>query len=245
MELKLLDLNLWLLPRPLSSDNKKRMDRFIALVKKLDPDIITLQEVWLMGYERYLKKNLKPFHVSSSGKKRLNNSGLVTFSRKKPLSESIHLFKKESLLDKLVRKGYLIIRLNLDGRFIRILNTHLHASLKAKPNKNSIFQFQQLKHVTSEGDWIVAGDLNLRQELFHKLNDGHFIPSRSSIPTYSSKNRYAKARLNRLDHSDRKVDYVLLKLSNGTSYSLSTKVIKSPLMSDHYALFSVIRIGKR
>ena len=245
MDLKILDLNLWLLPRPLSSDNKKRMARFIDLVRKLQPDIITLQEVWLMGYERYLRKNLSSYHASSSGKKRLNNSGLIIFSRKKPLSESLHKFRNKSLTDRLARKGYLIIRLNLGGKIFHILNTHLHASLKSKPNRTTISEFQQLKHITSEGDWIVAGDLNIRQELFRELNDGHFIATRSSTPTYSPKNRYAKSRFNRFDHSERKIDYVLLKLPNRTSYSLSTRVIKSPLMSDHYALFSVIKLGEK
>jgi len=45
--MKILSLNCWLLPPPFSSENKNRLSRIVNLIKKHNPDVIALQEVWL------------------------------------------------------------------------------------------------------------------------------------------------------------------------------------------------------
>jgi len=245
MDLKILDINLWMLPRPFSADNKKRFSKFFRLVKRLRPDIITLQEVWLVKDEKFIRKSLAGYHTLSSGKKKINNSGLVTLSLKKPLSEKLHKFWRETLVDNVVRKGYLVISIKFANRLFHILNTHLHAARKSRPNKVTISQFEQLKEITLAGNWIISGDLNMTPEVFARLNQDHFRYKSCRSSTISNSNKYSKMRLNRFDHSEKRVDYLLLKTDKKNGFSIRTRVIKVPLLSDHYAIFSRINSGNK
>ncbi len=248
MELKILDINLWMLPPPLSSDNKKRLSKFVEVVSKLDPDLITLQEIWLIKDVKYLGKSLPDYHIFYSGRKRFNNSGLVILTKKKPFSEKLFQFRayhKEGLIERAARKGYQVIKLRLKGKSISILNTHLYAARKNRANPVTLFQFRTLKRVTARGNWIISGDLNIPQEIFIDLNNSHFKYKAFKTPTISQSNKYTKSRLNRFDRCEKKIDYLLLKSASHKDFSHRAKIITSPLMSDHYAIYSVITLNGR
>jgi endonuclease/exonuclease/phosphatase family metal-dependent hydrolase len=246
MELKILDINLWLLPPPLSAENQKRLSRFVELSKKLSPDIIALQEVWLIKYAKYLKANLPGYHAYFSKSKKFNKSGLVTLSKIKPASWSHEYFKaskKEGLVERAARKGYIIIKLKIDGKHLNVLNTHLHASNLRMVSKITISQFNNLRSATRRGNWIVVGDLNIPQQIFLDLNRMHFRYKSVRYPTLERSNRYARMRLNRFAKYPKKLDYVLLRTSTKKEFSVKTKRIRSPPLSDHYGLLSHIRLN--
>ncbi len=240
MELKLLDLNLWMLPAPIASDQKKRLQRFILLVKRTDPDIITLQEVWLGKYITFIRKNLKGYHLHRAGKGVFNKSGLVTLSKKAPSSSHFHLFPKlkgVGRMEKLAGKGYLVIMLSLFGRKFHVVNTHLYCPMVEKKKKITEQQFGMLKSISRSGNWIISGDLNIDEPEFKKLNMGHFTHHTAKVYTVSKENKYARSRMNRFGKGDKKLDYTLLR-AKSNNIIMHTEVLQNPKVSDHYAVLT-------
>jgi len=240
MKLKILDLNLWMLPSFLSSDHKKRLQGFIQLVKKTNPDIITLQEVWLRKYIAFIRKNLRGYHTHHPGHKLFNKSGLLTLSKMKPSAWHFHRFPKlrgENRVEKLAGKGYLMIKLSFADRQFHIVNTHLYCESPRNKRKLTEQQFAMLKRLTVKGDWIVCGDLNLDESKFEKLNKKHFTHHTVKAFTVSAENKYTHSRLNRFGFRDLKLDYTLIRTEKN-NIRLRTKVLQKPLVSDHYAVLT-------
>lgn len=242
MQLKILDLNLWMLPAPMASDQKRRLQRFVLLAKRTNPDIITLQEVWLRKYITFIRKNLKGYHIHHPSHKVFNRSGLVTLSKEKPSSFHFHRFPKlkgEVRLEKLAGKGYLMINLRFAGKNYHIVNTHLYCELPGSRKQITEQQLEMLIRLTKKGNWIVCGDLNLDESEFKKLNKGHFTHHTSKVFTYSKNNKYARSRLNKFGIRNRKIDYTLIK-ADKNNLKIHTAVIQKPLVSDHYAVLTTI-----
>jgi endonuclease/exonuclease/phosphatase family metal-dependent hydrolase len=240
MELKILDLNMWLLPAPIASDQKKRLQRFIKLVKRLNPDIITLQEVWLRGYIKFIRKNLPGYHLRCPSKGFFNKSGLVTLSKKKPAGFSFQKYAKQkgqSRLEKLATKGYLTIKIHFAKRWFNLVNTHLHSQAPKSKKRITERQFETLMILTQKGDWIVCGDFNLDEARLSQLNHGHFSYHPVKTFTVSAANKYTKSRMNRFGKRNRKLDYTLVR-TEPANIKIITRVIQKPLISDHYALFT-------
>lgn len=240
MELKILDLNLWLLPAPAASDQKNRLNQFIALVNKTDPDIITLQEVWLKKYITFIRKNLDGYHIHHPSHGAFNKSGLVTLSKKKQSSFYFHRFPKlkgEIRLEKLAGKGYLMIKLRFAGRNFHIVNTHLYCEKPGSRKRITEQQLGMLIRLSNKGNWIICGDLNLGEKEFNELNQGHFTHHTSKVFTYAKANKYARQRFNKFGIKNRKIDYTLLKAKNN-NIIMHTTVLKKPLVSDHYAVLT-------
>jgi endonuclease/exonuclease/phosphatase family metal-dependent hydrolase len=240
MELKILDLNMWLLPAPIASDQKQRLQRFIRLVQRLDPDIITLQEVWLRRYIKFIRKSLPGYHLRNPSKGFFNRSGLATLSKKRPAGwhfQSYPKFKGESRLEKLAAKGYLSIKIHFAKRWFNVVNTHLYAESLKNKRKITERQFETLLILTQNGDWIVCGDLNLDEARFSQLNHHHFSYHPVKSFTVSSANKYTKSRINRFTKCDKKLDYTIIR-TEPANIKIITRVIQRPLLSDHYALFT-------
>jgi endonuclease/exonuclease/phosphatase family metal-dependent hydrolase len=246
MELKILDLNLWMLPPPIAADNKKRLALFLELVKKINPDIITLQELWWSRYIVYLRKNLKGYHMYRPSQNRFNKSGLVTFSKKKAIGWHFHRFpkQKEGFFEKIASKGYLIIKLNLGETMYHIVNTHLYCpDMRMKKINLTESQFWTLERISAHGNWIICGDLNIDEPEFKKLNKGRFSHVANQMSTVSRTNKYATMRFNRFNRfnkGEKRLDYTLLRLATEQKPVLKTRVLRKPLLSDHYAMLTTI-----
>ena len=110
-KITILNLNLWLLPKPFARDQKKRFARFIKMVKELQPDIITLQEVFLSKYIKRLHRSLGDYYVSAFPKRFINAPGLVIFTKERPYLFEFHFFgitEKYNLVERLAKKGFLM-----------------------------------------------------------------------------------------------------------------------------------------
>jgi endonuclease/exonuclease/phosphatase family metal-dependent hydrolase len=245
MELKILSLNLWLLPPPFSVENKNRLKKFVEFIKSQNPDIVALQEVWLKRYVNFLRKHLKDYNIHCCGNSLYNKSGLVTLSKIKPQEVESSKFKntgKISIIEQLAKKGYLKTKLSIAGKMLSIINTHLYDSAKEKGKLIKEKQFEQLKKIIKEDISIVAGDLNLRINEFLGFNKGYFCVDDDDQYTVSSKNPYSNMRFNKNKECNKKIDYVLLKNNSCDEILLRTKVIRYPLLSDHFAILSILSI---
>lgn len=237
MKLKVFVLNCWLLPIPFAVDNKRRLNKIISLIKKHDPDIVALQEVWVKMYERALKRNLPEYTFVKSKARVFNKGGLMTGLKNKPESFKVKYFPRRGLsgAEKLAKKGYHIIKISDDLFFV---NTHLCDPTSEKEKEIIKSQFNTLKKLVPGKRIIIAGDLNLSEAELTELN-GSFEHDESAESTLSSSNPLSNKRLNKFEQTETKVDYVLC--SKGKS-SISTKCIKSPIVSDHYILISNVEL---
>ena len=240
MRLKILDLNLWMLPPPFSADNMKRLERFIAMANRMQPDIITLQELWLNTYVDYIHRKLPGYRLYRHTDRALNRSGLVIFSKKKAVAWHFHAFRKdkEGIVERFASKGYLRITVGLGRERYNIVNTHLFCPVPdRKKLKITEMQFRLLERISAKG-------LNIDKPLFEELNKGRFIYSKARTDTVSKDNRYDNLRLNRFTRTGQRLDYTLLRGLDGNVRKITTRIIKKPLLSDHYALLSSIEIGR-
>lgn len=242
ISLSIFNLNCWLFPIPLSSDCDFRLIKILDMIKERDPDIITLQEVWSNKYLKYLAQNLQGYFLISSKSPIYNQSGLVTFVKKQPLSSEINFFKlsfRQNFTEWILRKGYITVVIELGGKKFTIVNTHLYASFskfaKIIPEK----QLANLMNSIPNNNVILCGDLNLGENEIEQINQDKFVRLCNSEPTSDIKNIYCHKRFNKfMSNKSKKIDYFFFgkKLPEKFQY----EIIKSPFVSDHYPMFTHI-----
>ncbi|MBS3084545.1 endonuclease/exonuclease/phosphatase family protein [Candidatus Pacearchaeota archaeon] len=235
MEVKIFNLNCWLLPSPFSAENEKRLYRIISLIKKYSPDIITLQEVWLKKYVRKLKREFPDYHFFSLKSSLFNKSGLVSGFKMKPLSfsgEYFPLTKIHNLREKIALKGYQASEIS-PGVFI--INTQLYTPEKPSDLKITLSQFKKIEAFSSGKKVIISGDLNIEEDEFLRANKTFFYKSPLGF-TVARKNYYCNSRVNQIPRSDKTIDYII---SNEKSIAPKTKIFNPVTVSDHYPMFGI------
>jgi endonuclease/exonuclease/phosphatase family metal-dependent hydrolase len=230
MKLIIFCLNCWLLPPPFSLQNMVRLREIIALIKKLKPDVICLQEVWLQYYVSVLKAALPEYQFISSSSPTFNVSGLVTGTRMR-ISVSQYQFpktKEYSLIEKYGGKGYHTVTL---GQLL-LINTHLYAATNTFEQSISVYQFKLLAELFRKQRGILIGDLNLEQE---KIKTAQSVFNYSATTcTLSATNRYANMGFNKTS-VNKTIDYMLPTLD----VSVETQIMPEEF-SDHYCIIGSI-----
>ena len=234
MTLEILCLNAYLLPLFLSKDNGKRLKAIIKLIAEKKPDVIALQEVWMIADVKKITKALPEYEFTYSDNFVFNSSGLLTGVRKKEFEfqKQFNWGKNWSLVELLGGKGFHFIGLFKE---FYIMNTHLYAPLSVKENEINISQVKEIASWFERRKGIVVGDLNIEQEyLFSTTNvfNTHFT---FGIPTLSHQNPYANSRLN-VTLANRRIDYVLAT----KDVSVSETVLSDIIVSDHYPILAKI-----
>lgn len=239
--LKLFSLNCWLVPC-YSRENTKRIYAIIELIKKQDPDIVLLQEVWIKPYVELFKKHLSAysFHHSSGW---LNKTGLLTGS-KTPLPCETHLFpltSKHLLIEKIGKKGFHALHLPA----MTIINTHLYTPKNGEHSDDVLKQRtgldiaeQQLRMICNmfpKGNLIVAGDFNIGQSRFMNVNT-FFTYNSHNIPTIDM-----HYRTKIVPKYIEIIDYVLK--SKSSSLKLKTTVLTQPSISDHRPIIATVSVS--
>ena len=247
MKLSILNLNAWLMPLRVSTDNKQRITKIFHIIEALKPDIITFQEVWDVSYLRYFAQRMPQYYMECKPNNLFNQAGLITFSKYPILHSRLYHFKSNrhyKFFEKHSKKGFLITRIDFKGKEVDIVNTHLYQSDIFSKNKHrTITQnqyyciedfFKNSKHAT-----ILAGDLNIPFQELVRLRKVFKIPQSKPIPTLSTKNQYSNSRLNKTRIPERQLDYLLF-LENGMKMNVKISVLNKELVSDHYPMFSEI-----
>ncbi len=245
MKFKLLNLNLWLIPRPFSIQLKQRVHGFLSIVEDLQPDVINLQEVWTTKWVNYLKGKLKGYHLISNHGLFYNTKGLVIFSKIKPkttIKKQLIRPRQQNLLESLIGRGYIAITLPVNEKLLTIYNTHLYSPIFKGEEKLTIRQFKELKRSAIRQNLILSGDLNLPRPRLLELNQNYFVEDGIDEFSISEKNYYQNVRINMLLKGDLKTDYILHKAESLKIKLLNAKLIKQPEVSDHYPLFAEFEI---
>lgn len=158
-------------------DGREEPDRIIGVIRKIDADIVGLQEVHSDdAVDRNFLKKLDelPYQSVIYGKtmrKPNADYGNVLLLRERP-----HLVKRVELPNDLGEpRGAIIADTTLDGRELRIINTHLDLRLSERKNQMAAL-LQHLPSTESDTNCILLGDLNewlpLRQ--YFKISRAQF-----------------------------------------------------------------------
>lgn len=242
MELKFFDLNCWLLPFGISRKNNFRKKEIVSSILNQSPDIVTLQEVWLIKDVNYFKVHLKNYHALYSDAYFFNKSGLLTLTKAKPTSAKRVLFpiaKRSSLIERIGSKGVHSVNLKFKSKTLNILNVHFYFPVKKEEKVIDFAELKFLKRLVKKNT-IVLGDLNLTYKTMKRWGKDHFFKLGNKNPTYSSNDLYAKKYGDKRKFFKDKLDYSLLP--KNSKVKLSSKPMTEPVLSDHYAVRGTVSI---
>ena len=250
MKLTVLNLNAWLLPFRLSAQNGKRLHTIFDLIRTIDPDIITLQEVWDISYLRQLKREFGDYSLLANTNKLFNESGLITFSRYPVIHNKLHRFKtnrKYKLLERLVKKGFMVTTIDVYGKEIDIVNTHLYQSDPFSKETHKQITRKQLLCLQdffkkSTRPVLACGDFNIHYDELKLQKLLFTLPNGKSLTTVSKNNEFSNKKFNKTRIMSRQLDYFMYK-ENGVHISVTTKVFDELLVSDHYPLYAEVTFG--
>ncbi len=231
MKLTIFNLNAWLLPL-FSISNTKRLAKIITLIRKISPDIIILQEVWLRPYVIELQKMLPGYTFTPGHTTFFNQGGLVTGTkvRMPVINHKFVPVKEYSLIEKWGNKGYQVIQLPEQKLFV---NTHLYSPTKESEKQITTAQFQLLSTIVEKTGGILAGDFNTKESEFVKMNTV-FQYRLTNTFTVSLANSYTTALFNSAKE-DTKFDYIV-----GAHDVHVTEEILPEIVSDHYAMIGTV-----
>ena len=158
-EYTLLSYNVWGLPLA-SKDLARRSEAMPAALKTFDPEIICLQEVWTESLRSSILEGLGEGWWASEGVA----GGLVTFS-KLPYSDSRFIryetTKGLTFVERLARRGYLLVCVNTASGPIHVVNTHCAALWEdGGPRPEQIKELAKAIGGLANFPLVLAADLN-------------------------------------------------------------------------------------
>ncbi|MBD3280363.1 hypothetical protein GF389_02470 [Candidatus Dojkabacteria bacterium] len=240
MKLRVFNLNCWLLPPPLSIQNTARIKKIVNMIRSYEPDIVTLQEVWLSRYTKMFTKALPEFKFITAGTRILNKSGLLTGTKKASNEHKTNFFKilpGFNYIERIARKGYHEIRINNN---FSVVNTHLYAPTKPAEKLFTVSQFKYLHNCLTSESLVISGDINIDEPELRMINHS-FKYDRREGNTVSKENPLTRIRFNKYGIPEQKVDYLLCPKNR--NFQVETHYEKEIIVSDHYALLSNLKIN--
>jgi endonuclease/exonuclease/phosphatase family metal-dependent hydrolase len=230
--------------------NKQRVKKIFDLINRLNPDLITFQEVWDVSYLDEFRKRLSQYHMVSKPNWLFNESGLMTFSKYPIIHSRLYHFTANEHYDyfeKKSKKGFLVTRIDFKGKQVNIVNTHLHVAGETFRDSKKHITLTQYRIIedffqNSTFSTILCGDLNLDYNDLDKVRSLFHIPNIKPITTYHIFNRYTNKRLNKTLTAERQLDY-LLYIENGMGMDVNLQVLDWEVVSDHYPLYSEIEFN--
>ena len=261
--LRILTWNIYMLPGLVPLPGRgKRAEKIVDTLSKSNNDIIVFQEVFHKKTYEYLKNKLAPsypfmygpFNPSKNGLS--TNSGVCVIS-KIPLKilDAIE-FEAKSGIDKIAKKGAVLLSGKFHSTPFQILGTHMQADYKPAIRR---LQFNQMKtqllekHQQKGVVQILTGDMNTEwkfnedyKEMLDilKAEDGEILSEQKETYCGFTNKYVAKTWGNKKTN----FDYILIR--NNDSKTLSVKrwtcVMKTNWkkkhndLSDHYGLSAEI-----
>ena len=132
--LRILSWNIQMLPRLVNANGKgKRAKVIVEKLKAHHYDVVVFQELFKKRSRRIITRGLAeefPYHTNVLNKKAISlktNGGVMLFSRF-PIKESHEIkYKDHTGFDRLSRKGALLAEMDVHGKTIQVIGTHLQA----------------------------------------------------------------------------------------------------------------------
>ena len=258
-KIKILSWNIYMLPRFIKNTGKLERAEIIGreLATK-DYDVIVFQEAFHGGARKRIANELEKTFKYSAGpanKKIIclkTNSGIWIFSKHPIIASHSIIFQNRSGIDAFSRKGALIVELNVNGKSVQVVGTHLQSSGFEWIKHSQCVELAQrlIKPYEKPGvPQIICGDFNIdKGAIYHYNKMLQMLDATDSEMHGLTKHTYD--RLNNDLHDDQPskkqdlIDYILFKKNNGRVKFLNKQisVFKFPWhkkhndLSDHYPL---------
>lgn len=262
--LKLLSWNLHGLPWPLSKDPGGRIDRVIAKVRELSPDVALLQEVWFGSLVDRLATALQPDWIPICVKGRIGGprGGLLAFVSasarwRARAAPEFHAFAASAPAwkvwegDGLGGKGILTVELERGEHRVCAVNTHLQSQYPgigyAEVRHAQLIQLREkMSHLHASLPAIVAGDFNTdsRESLYS------LVAALGTDLTAEARERYnCGTHADSRGESPEWIDYIVAANSHAWTASANLELIANQRAdvpySDHSGLFCTLRLAPR
>lgn len=266
-----------MLPRFVNANSKgKRAKVIVEQLKKHPYDVVVFQELFKKRSRRIITKGLArefPYHTKVLNKKAITlktNGGVMLFSRY-PIKATHEIqYKDRTGFDKLSRKGALLAEIDVHGKTIQVVGTHLQAF---GPTDIMYSQYQQLhdellQPQTKPGvPQFICGDFNtiktipaqlpsgVTQEQVNRLARYPVMLKTLEVHDYEllGDQQYTMDRPYNDLCTTRKefrllLDYVFLRAPEGISYTVTrrVKIMRHPWhvehqdLSDHFGVEAVV-----
>jgi len=258
MKIKIITINCF--DTPLSLKRSARIKHLISELVKFKVDVLCFQELVFLKKVKSISKIFEEigYYTFYTPGRRINKGGLLVVSRYPVISSEYLKFKNQATLfsfqltDKLLKKGYQKIKIEVNGRIVTIVNTHLvslYKYISVKENRILFKQFSELldgiKTERERERTIVAGDFNisLTDNLYKEIEEktNLFDPLRGENLITVCKNNTQRKNFYKI-RKDARLDYILISkdLKN-----ISQRIILNDLytirgkkihLSDHFGL---------
>lgn len=258
--MKILTLNIW--GAPYAKHRSARVAKICEEVKRLEPDILLFQEVYLPDNRRDLIAGLvgiwQYYHYFPSS---LIGSGLLTMSKYPIVDAVFYKFRMQGKPDDLMRgdyyagKGIGLTRIDSPDAAIDVYNCHTHAQYEPdNDNEYAVYNesnlYEAARFIDSQSGaspLIFCGDLNTRPDQagyrivtqLGSLVDAGFYIHREHLISFSSDNPYT-------DSANQCLDYVLVRNMRVESVELvmNERLLGAEALtfSDHYGLLAEINL---
>ena len=258
-QLKIVSFNIWDLPYWFVKNRQQRILQIAEYLRKLDAEIVCLQESFDVRHRRFLYESLGPDkYYASDGFEATRQAplalldttgGLVIFSKFPIIHNTFIPFKHftPSMIERIGHKGILEATIETPYGHIQVFNTHLHKeqrffahNIRVKQLKTILERIQEQQHLPV----ILAGDFN-ENALMEQKKLATILQSRGLmhsihferyeyLPSYRLNNPLVDNWINRVSYS-RRLDYILVSLVE----KLGLKVVQyepiylTPPLSDH------------
>lgn len=256
--MRILSLNIW--GAPYAKDRAARLGAITDEIKRLNPDVIVLQEVFLPGQRQHFIEALAPIynysHYFYSG---VIGSGLLTLSRYPIVDAIFHRFrlggKPERLQhgDYFAGKGIGLTRIDAPEGLYNVFNSHTHAQYQEQDtDEYAIFTdsnlYEAARFINAYADdnpTILCGDLNTQPDqtgyriitTLANLADAYLEQHAAHPVTFSAQNPYT-------GHDDQCLDYILLRNAQSSTITrCMTEHFTGAYLaySDHYGLLADVQ----
>ena len=250
--MKILTLNCFLVPL-FSPNPLKRIKQIADEIKKLNPDLIFLQEVPLLHYKHIFIKALSnyPFHYLPHVGFFKTGGGLAVFSKFPIIMKKFTKFRKSgfwtdiTFFDKLLKKGFMEIEIKKGKEELYFFNTHLtvnHERGSKKDKRTDLIEKQTkqisnaLSKIPKNKSCFLFGDFNFspNSQIYKSFTNKNKLTDLSKNMGSSMKTSLYKSLFHYLI-SKEKIDYAFYKGKNKIK-SKAKYVFNNIKLSDHKGL---------
>ena len=262
-ELKVLSWNVYMLPKPLKNSRQKERTQLIAReLKKLDHDVIVLQEAFSENFRNVVSATLgltHPYHLrlpKSGAFKQVMCSGLMILSRRPIKLVDYSYYETCAGADCFASKGVLLAEVGGSPTKIQLAVTHMQASnddVHEQIRHDQTLMVSNLLryHARAGTPQILAGDLNVdsrRGHEFPAMLATLGLSAQGQDLMESSKALATSCFIKRESTKLARIDHVLSHPRDLESFAIQTSVtpIRAELnsrlcdLSDHHPLSSKI-----
>jgi len=263
MQIKILSLNVWDVPFWFSVKRHERLKRLGKYLKRINADIICLQEAFDVKHREdlhnLLGKNLYGVSATSDKSRRVLlfkrfdlTGGLVTYSKFPILESTFHPYRRfvdMMFAEYIGRKGALRTLVQTPKGPLLMMNTHFHTGTLSVDRHIRAKQLKQLfRAAEAPGTLptVVAGDLNDNEIMNHKdyapvlkkyrFRDAAENFKEAAKPTVRLGNRYASKTWFNRSRISKRLDYILVKNLEAAGLAVTEyKILTQPTdpFSDH------------